>query len=1087
MAIALRRHSGRQGQRSSRLLTLGWLATLAIAGIACTNASIENSTGPGGSGPGGGQGGVPGGPGSGAGGVGPVINMDAAVVSTGGTTGPVCNSTSTAGCKAMAPEGCGDGINNQGGIEQCDDGNVLPGDGCNGACKTEPNWTCPPDIRAGACTKNVICGDGQIGPGEVCDDGNAADNDGCNATCTVQDPAFSCIPGEPCRRVSECGNKRIEPGEDCEDGNTESGDGCSSACKLEGGWVCPNPGQPCKAAPRCGDGVMQPTIGEACDDGNQQDGDGCSADCQTKGMGCVCTPGQPCVCPQVKCGNGIIEGSEKCDDGNAQSGDGCAGDCQTVEKGYQCRVAGKACTPKCGDKVKSSSEGCDDGNTVSGDGCSATCKLELGWKCDDNGTCTSTVCGDKNVEGAEGCDDGNNLSLDGCSQYCQWEPDCSGGSCTSKCGDGIVLDENCDDGNAGSGDGCSKDCKVEPGWTCDQPTLGDTMLVPAVFRDFRYHNPSDFEAGVIGSETASPGMVENTLDSEGKPVYTGKTGSAIHVESADTFKKWYRNDSSNHATPGVVTLWNNGQGAYVNRYGPNGEQWYNTEPAYYCGNVGAEQTDADGNPIPCTSMYGTTDCDKMLAEGKEMHECIVDGQNYRATFIVSVEDGTPAFFPVDDDPFTPASERQGAKIPPYYDFAKTWPWHVDDNGNKILHNFSFTSEVKYWFKYESGKSYQLDFVGDDDVWVFVNKKLVANCDLGGIHTPVAGSVTIDSTTAGTYGISAGKVYQIAVFQAERQTEGSSYKLTLSGFNAAPTECVPTCGDGVTVGDEECDCGDSQDKVPSTCAGPNGNPNYNGCGTDCTWGPFCGDGNVDDGDGEECDNGTNNDDYGATNGCAPGCKLPPRCGDGILQVDFDEECDEGPDNQATSDPKVAYGGCMSNCKRGGRCGDGIVNGPETCDDGVNDSTYGTCNPDCTVGPRCGDGVVQADYGEECEPVASDDPDCTAACRLPGGCGDGRIEPPEQCDDGALFNTGEYGGCAPSCIFAPHCGDGIMNGPEECDDGILDGSYGGCTPQCKLGPHCGDSLINGPEECDHGDDNGKDGSCTAACKTIIYLPP
>jgi len=80
--------------------------------------------------------------------------------------------------------------------------------------------------------------------------------------------------------------------------------------------------------------------------------------------------------------------------------------------------------------------------------------------------------------------------------------------------------------------------------------------------------------------------------------------------------------------------------------------------------------------------------------------------------------------------------------------------------------------------------------------------------------------------------------------------------------------------------------------------------------------------------------------------------------------------------------------------------------------------------------------------------SNDPNCTNACRLPGGCGDGKIEPPEQCDDGALLNVGDYGGCAPSCIYAPHCGDGLKNGPEECDDGILDGSYGGCTPQCKL---------------------------------------
>src|SRR5262245_16372746 len=35
------------------------------------------------------------------------------------------------------PPGCGDGLNNQGGIEDCDDGNTTGGDGCNGACHVE--------------------------------------------------------------------------------------------------------------------------------------------------------------------------------------------------------------------------------------------------------------------------------------------------------------------------------------------------------------------------------------------------------------------------------------------------------------------------------------------------------------------------------------------------------------------------------------------------------------------------------------------------------------------------------------------------------------------------------------------------------------------------------------------------------------------------------------------------------------------------------------------------------------------------------------------------------------------------------------
>ena len=302
-----------RGRLSHALATIGLAAFIAAGYLACSPPSIES----GGEGSGGVRGGAGGnGPvgGNGAGGL--TIDISSRPPATGGVGGSsaVCNSTSTAGCKAQYPEACGDGINNQGGIEECDDGNVLPGDGCNGVCKTEKNWTCLP---VGKCTRNIVCGDGEIGAGEVCDDGNTKDGDGCSASCTVQDPAFKCVAGQPCERISQCGNKRIEAGENCDDGNSNAGDGCSGSCQVEGGYVCPVPGSPCKPAPRCGDGVVQGTLSEVCDDGNQKDGDGCSADCKSKGDGCICSPGQLCKCPTVKCGNGTIEGDEECDDGNS--------------------------------------------------------------------------------------------------------------------------------------------------------------------------------------------------------------------------------------------------------------------------------------------------------------------------------------------------------------------------------------------------------------------------------------------------------------------------------------------------------------------------------------------------------------------------------------------------------------------------------------------------------------------------------------------------------------------------------------------------------------------------------------------------
>jgi fibro-slime domain-containing protein len=566
--------------------------------------------------------------------------------------------------------------------------------------------------------------------------------------------------------------------------------------------------------------------------------------------------------PGPNCGNSELTSDEACDDGNTLSGDGCANNCLSVEPGWSCVDPGEACRPiaRCGDGLVVFPEQCDDGNKNAGDGCGETCKIEIGYKCEGSPSlCSHTTCGDSKIEGAEGCDDGNSMPFDGCSSDCQNEPSCQGSSaCTSRCGDGIVLSEECDDGNNIDGDGCSSDCKIEAGFDCKQPTLGDKMMVPVVYRDFRYRKPSDFEAGVTGSEKASTGMVKSDLDNEGKPVFTGITGSAIHVEGTSTFNQWYRNtDGVNHATPDKLALWNNGNDAYVNRWGPNGEQWNTTETAYYCGNVGEEMLDADGNPIPCTSKYqdtSQTECGKYEAQGLEQLKCYVDGNSYKALYIVERMDGNPTFFPVDDDDFTPASERQAAKIPPYYDAMATWPFDVDEDGNKRMHNFSFTSEVKYWFKFEQGKSYKLDFVGDDDVWVFINKKLAL--DIGGIHTPVEGSVTLDAASAAKFGMSPGNVYEAAVFQAERQTEGSSYKLTLSGFNAAPSDCQAVCGDGILAIGEECDDGEH-----------NGDTSYGGCSVSCTLGEFCGDGII-NGD-EMCDDGGEN---GLPDKCPSGCRI-----------------------------------------------------------------------------------------------------------------------------------------------------------------------------------------------------------------------
>ncbi len=83
----------------------------------------------------------------------------------------------------------------------------------------------------------------------------------------------------------------------------------------------------------------------------------------------------------------------------------------------------------------------------------------------------TSVCGDNAIEGAEQCDDGDAVGGDGCSAVCGIESGfiCTGepSICTPVCGDGLITGaETCDDNNITPEDGCSATCTVEEGYEC---------------------------------------------------------------------------------------------------------------------------------------------------------------------------------------------------------------------------------------------------------------------------------------------------------------------------------------------------------------------------------------------------------------------------------------------------------------------------------------------------------------------------------------------------------------------------------------------------------------------------------------------
>jgi large repetitive protein len=278
--------------------------------------------------------------------------------------------------------------------EDCEDGNLLAGDGCDPACHYEP-WL------------NSRCGNGSLDSSEGCDDGNRISGDGCSSECCMEG-CWACTDGciDASRRPCHCGNGMLERFEQCDDGNLIPGDGCNQYCTIE--------------LPTCGNGVLDP--GEECDDGNRIKGDRCDPACYYD------PPSHGCSPHGYACADGKVSPGETCDDGNVFPGDGCSATCG-LEPGYYCPTAGEPCLlgsspvlpvfPElCGDGKRDPGEACDDGiNDGSYGSCNPDCSA-------------APYCGDGIVQPErEVCDlgDQNTGAYGGCTRDCKPGPYCGDG------------------------------------------------------------------------------------------------------------------------------------------------------------------------------------------------------------------------------------------------------------------------------------------------------------------------------------------------------------------------------------------------------------------------------------------------------------------------------------------------------------------------------------------------------------------------------------------------------------------------------------------------------------------------------------
>jgi MYXO-CTERM domain-containing protein len=163
-----------------------------------------------------------------------------------------------------------------------------------------------------------------------------------------------------------------------------------------------------------------------------------------------------------------------------------------------------------------------------------------------------------------------------------------------------------------------------------------------------------------------------------------------------------------------------------------------------------------------------------------------------------------------------------------------------------------------------------------------------------------------------------------------------------GFARATPEsdCTSACGNGLRGAGEACDDGNlvSGDGCSEACDVEPGYACFELSGGASMCSATCGDGLVDTGAGEECDDAESNSDT-TPDACRTRC-VRAFCGDAIL--DSGEECDAGDANSDT-----VTGACRTTCKNA-FCGDGVVDEGELCDFGTGTALAAE---ECNSASRC----------------------------------------------------------------------------------------------------------------------------------------
>lgn len=301
--------------------------------------------------------------------------------------------------------------------------------------------------------------------------------------------------------------------------------------------------------------------------------------------------------------------------------------------------------------------------------------------------------------------------------------------------------------------------------------LPTELVLNATIRDFRAQElpggHADFQGQ--GNHTTRVGLVQERLDDEGKPVFASSRGEGdVDEDFRDELgrpippKLYYRNLAEREAAEAAA------------REGSTAPTAGDAAAAIAAAQSLAPRTSSltSGRQrkrifSDTAGVLNTQPPFDMLSTADAFAQWYRDVPNVNVSFNIPLtlvrQPGTNMFV------FDSATHE------PWVSKGGFFPINDDGYGNYLetQKNYHFTTELQATFVYQAGADQVFHFTGDDDVWVFIDGKLVL--DLGGIHAAEEMYLELDRLDW----LEDGRVYDMKLFHAERRTTQSNFKIATS--------------------------------------------------------------------------------------------------------------------------------------------------------------------------------------------------------------------------------------------------------------------------------------------------------------------